>query len=228
MKKGTLQDQIISQIKSKSLLKQLVVDQTRITFSKLKDCLKGVSDSYNLLLADTDKRLGMEFQDRGEFVAQLKVAGDVLVFYMHSNVFEFDREHKVWESDYIKKDPLNSYAGVINVYNFLNDSVRYNRPNDLGYLIARIFVNRENHFFVEGKRQRGMGVNKFGQSLLTDKALLTIVETAMLYTIEFDLLVPPYDNMKIISLAQMNEEILYSRIGTGKRLGFVFNSDDVK
>ncbi len=228
MKKATLQDQIIAQIKSKSLLKQSVVDQTKTTFNKLKELLKEIAESYNSKLLDTDKRLGLEFQDRGEFVAQLKVAGDVLVFYMHSNVFEFDREHKVWESDYVKKESFNSYSGVINVYNFLNDSIRYNRPNDLGYLIARLFVNRENHFFVEGKRQRGMGVNKFGVSQLTDVELKTFVETAMLYTIEFDLLVPPYDNMKIVSLAQMNEEILYSRVGTGKRLGFVFNSDDVK
>ncbi len=228
MKKTTLQDKIIAQLKGKGLLKQIVIDQATTTFNRTKEMLSGIAASYNALLEDTDKRLGLEFQDRGEFVAQLKVAGDVLVFYMHSNVFEFDREHKVWETEYVKKELSNSYAGVINIYNFLHDSFRYNRENDLGYLIARIFINRENHFFVEGKRQRGTGVDKFGKSLLTDQALLTIIETAMHYTIEFDLLVPPYDNMKIISLAQMNEEILHSRMRTGKRLGFVFNSDDVK
>ncbi len=93
--------------------------------------------------------------------------------------------------------------------------------------MARVFVNGEGHFFVEGKRQRSMGLSGFETSVISREALLRIVETAMLYSLEFDLLVPPYDNMKIVSLAHMNEEIMQSRMRTGKRLGFVFNSDDV-
>jgi hypothetical protein len=42
------------------------------------------------------------------------------------------------------------YFGVVNVYNFLSDSFRYNRERDLGYLVARIFLNKEGHFFVQG------------------------------------------------------------------------------
>ena len=55
-----------------------------------------------------------------------------------------------------------------------------------------------------------------------------IVETAIKYAINFDLLVPPYDAVNIISLTQMKEEIMNSKIKTGKRLGFQYNSDDVK
>ena len=43
-----------------------------------------------------------------------------------------------------------TYCGVINMYNFLSDSFKYNRENDLGYLIGRMFINKENTF-VEGK-----------------------------------------------------------------------------
>jgi hypothetical protein len=45
--------------------------------------------------------------------------------------------------------------------------------------------------------------------------------------LEFDLLVPPYDMVKIASVAQMNSKIDSSKLQTGKRLGFKFNSDDV-
>jgi hypothetical protein len=48
-----------------------------------------------------------------------------------------------------------------------------------------------------------------------------------MYAIEFDLLVPPYDHVKIASVAQLNEKMEYSRMKTGKRLGFKFNSDDI-
>ena len=37
----------------------------------------------------------------------------------------------------------------------------------------------------------------------------------------------PYDNVKIASVGQINAKLEYSRMKTGKRLGFKFNSDDV-
>ena len=98
---------------------------------------------------------------------------------------------------------------------------------DLGYLIARIFVNRENHFFVEGKRQSGELVKDFASDELTKENLKEILETAIQYAIDFDLLVPPYDQVKIANVDQMQTEINHSKIQTGKRLGFKFNSDDI-
>jgi hypothetical protein len=113
------------------------------------------------------------------------------------------------------------------IYNFLNDSFRYNRTADLGYLIARVFINHEFHYFVEGKQQTNYWVNQFGKETISKQILREIVVTAILYTLNFDLLVPPYDAVKIISVEQMNAKIESARFQTGKRLGFTFNSDDV-
>lgn len=225
--KNSPQDLILHQLKTRALLKQKVFDITQFAFGELKEVLSMMPEIFNPALEGSDDRLKLEFFDLGQFVARLKMAGDVLVFNMHTNAFQFDRDHKVWELPYVKENGARTYCGVINIFNFLNDSFRYNRMDDLGYLVARIFINGEGHFFVEGKRQRSMGVSGFGTSVMNREAWLRIIETAMLYSLEFDLLVPPYDNMKIISLAQMNEEILQSKNRTGKRLGFVFNSDDV-
>ena len=165
--------------------------------------------------------------EKGAFDAEFLLAADMLLFSMHSNVFVFNREHPVWKVEYIKKDPLNSYCGIINIYNFLSDSFKYNRMQDLGYLIARIFINRENHFFVEGKRQSGELVKDFEKDVISKDVVKQILDTSIRYAIEFDLLVPPYDQVKIASVEQMKEEINQSKIQTGKRLGFKFNSDDV-
>jgi len=97
---------------------------------------------------------------------------------------------------------FNSYCGIIYIYNFLADSFKYNRLDDLGYLIGRIFINRENHYFVEGKRQMGFLYNNFGTAVIDKKALRAIIETAIMYAMEFDLLVPPYDVVKIASVVQ--------------------------
>ncbi len=122
---------------------------------------------------------------------------------------------------------MNGYCGVINIFNFLADSFKYNRVNDLGYLVARIFVNKENHFFVEGKRQSDEVVKDFAVDTISPGILRQIIETAIQYSIEFDLLLPRYDQVKLATVEQMREKISHSKMTTGKRLGFAFNSDDV-
>lgn len=228
MNNDTIKKGIVGILQTKAVVKQDVFESTKTNFDLLKTVLQNVEEEYNTQLRANDKRIHLLYEDKGEFVAQLKVAGDVLVFHMHTNTFEFDRDHEVWKNEYVKSDENNSYCGVVNIYNFLHDSFRYNRENDAGYLIARIFINKEGHYFVEGKRQKGTGINHFGTSILKPDSWQNIIETAILYSLEFDLLVPPYDDVKIISMMQMNGEILSSKMQTGKRLGFVYNADDVQ
>lgn len=78
--------------------------------------------------------------DRGKFEAQLQAADDILIFSMHSNVFEFNREHIIWQNSYVRDNKANSYCGMINIYNF-SRLVQYNRSADEGYL-NRLFGSR--------------------------------------------------------------------------------------
>ena len=212
----------------KTNLKQDVYRKTVGSFALLKEVLKELAEEYREKLKDkVDENVLPIYQEKGLFEAEFRIGGDLLIFSMHSNVFVFNREHPIWKLDYIKANPMNSYCGVFSIYNFLADSFKYNRLEDLGYLIARIFVNRENHFFVEGKRQTSEVVKDFGSDELSKEYLKDIIETAVQYAIDFDLLVPPYDQVKIANVEQMHAEIYHSKIQTGKRLGFKFNSDDI-
>ena len=212
----------------KSTIKQKVYENTKQTFVILKKVLKELEQNYiNLIEEKVPSNLFPIFKDKGAFEAEFFIGGDLLVFSMHSNVFEFDDKHPVWNMPYVKEDTLRSYCGVINIYNFLADSFRYNRINDLGYLVARIFINKDSHFFVEGKRQSDEVVKDFAIDTISPGLLRQIVETAIQYSIEFDLLVPPYDQIKMATVDQMREKMSHSRMVTGKRLGFAFNSDDV-
>jgi hypothetical protein len=212
----------------KTNLKQEVYRKTISSFALLKEVLKEIAEDYREQLKDkVDENVLPTFQEKGLFEAEFRIGGDILIFSMHSNVFVFNREHPIWKLDYIKSNPLNAYCGVFNIYNFLADSFKYNRYEDLGYLVARIFVNRENHFFVEGKRQSSELVKDFGSDELTKEYLKDIIETTIQYAIDFDLLVPPYEQVKIANVQQMQAEINHSRIQTGKRLGFKFSTDDI-
>lgn len=221
-------EQIVETLKTKSALLQRIFDNTHQIFGQLKEILQEYAVEVNEQLEGaTDKRIKMEYRDRGKFEAQLQLAGDILIFSMHTNVFQFERENIIWQNSYVKQDKQNAYCGVINIYNFLSDSFKYNRSADEGYLVGRIFINRDFQYMVEGKRQVTYRHDNFGQGAMTPAALTEIIENTMAYTLDFDLLVPPYDAVKLVTVDQMNTKIENSKLQTGKRLGYQFRSDDV-
>ena len=229
-KEGTVSpfELIVQGLNEKSQLKADVFDLCLDVFNQLKDVLSEISNDLNDMLDEKcNRRVKLEYRDRGRFEAELKFADDVLIFSMHTDIFQFDRDHSIWKNQYVKEDSRNAYCGVINVYNFLSDSMKYNRAGDWGYLVARIFVNRNRHFFVEGKRQKKQLTANFGKTTIEREELVAIIQTAILYSLSFDLLVPPFDMVKVASVDQINAKIESAKMRTGKRMGYAYNSDDV-
>ena len=174
-----------------------------------------------------DRRVRLEYRDRGKFEAQLQVANDILIFQMHTDVFEFDANHLIWQNPYVQSDRENSYCGLINIYNFLSDSFKFNRNADEGYLIGRIFINRERRYFAEGKQQHSMRAEHFGEAEIDREALVAILEEAIDFSLNFDLLMPPYAELTRVTVDQFNPKMDNSKFVTGKRLGYDFEPDDI-
>lgn len=212
-------------INSKGRLKRQVYQNTLDSINLVKKVIADLLQDYKKQFNADSDAIPFIMQDMGEFEVHLQFAGDVLIFNMHTNVFEFSRYHEVMSTNYIREDKARSYCGIINIYNFLADSFRYNRSNDVGYLIGRIFVNKDKCYFIEGKREVGLLYNNFGQEVLDEMAARKIVESAILYTINFDLLTPPFDSVKEISLEEMKSIAESYTLKTGKRLGFKFQAD---
>ena len=210
---------------TKGELKQNVYSATKQSFELFRSTAKAIVTALQEQNRQKGKDLRFEFTDRGDFEFEIRFAGDLLLFMMHTNVFEFSRNHEVMKSQYIRENPERSYCGVIHVYNFLTDSFLYQRDNDLGYLIGRIFVNAEKHYFIEGKRELGMLYNNFNTSVVDDESVRGIVESAIEYTTNFDLLTPPYDEIKVVSVGEMRNNFDKKSIVTAKRLGFRFQAD---
>lgn len=213
-------------VREKAVLKQDVYHNTLHVFSELKSVLSETVQDISKNYGKSDERVDFHYRDRGDFQAEIKIAGDVLVFYMHTNVFQLDGSNAIWKSGYVKDNPENAFVGIINVYNFLADSFKYQRTSDVGYLIARIFVNKENHYFVQGKRQLGFLYNDFINSQLDKETMRNVVESAILYTLDFDLLAPPYENLQQVTVDEIQSVTTSTNLATGKRMGFKFGLDE--
>ena len=228
MDPSPLRAKILETIVRKSSLKQQVFDNTFATFNELKDILFEMSSEWDDELdGRIDRRVRIEYRDRGKFETQFQVASDLLIFRMHTDVFEFDANHLVWQSPYVQADRDNSYCGLINIYNFLSDSFKFNRNADEGYLIGRIFINRERRYFAEGKQQTSMRAMDFGKSEIDQEALVAILESAIGFALNFDLLMPPYEENKRVTVDQFNTKMDNSKFVTGKRLGYDFDIEDI-
>ena len=217
--------QLFDTLVGKATLKQKVYRNTLTTLNMLKKGMVQLTTKYEEVETDLSKEIPFTFKDRSEFEAELKFAGDTLVFMMHTNVFEFPRDHTVMKTPYINEDIERSYCGVINIFNFLSDSFKYQRMNDAGYLIGRLFVNKDMHYFVEGKRELGFLYSNFGTSEVNAENIADILESAIYYTINFDLLVPPYDNIKEVMVQDFITALDSMQMKTGKRMGFRFQED---
>ncbi|MFI3263767.1 MAG: hypothetical protein SNG38_02140 [Rikenellaceae bacterium] len=223
-----LRAKILETITVKSNLKQKVFDTTFTSFNLLKDTLfEMASEIDDELEGKLDRRVRLEYRDRGKFEAQLQVADDTLIFQMHTDVFQFDSNHPVWANQFVADDKIKTYCGVINIYNFLADSFKFNRNADEGYLIGRIFINADRFYFVEGKGQHGVKAGEFGSAIFDRLALVKILESAIYYSINFDLLVPPFELNHRVKIDQFNSKMDNSKFETGKRLGYEYNTKNI-
>ncbi len=228
MDNSPLRTKILEEVVRKSNLKQKVFDQAFSAFNLLKETLlEMASELDDALEGRLDRRVRIEYRDRGKFEAQLQVANDLLVFRMHTDVFQFAADHLLWQNPYVQTDRENAYCGIIDIYNFLSDSFKFNRNADEGYLIGRIFINRERRYFVEGKGQTSMRVMHFGEREIDREALVAVLESAIRFALDFDLLAPPYEENKRVTVDQFNTKMDNSKFVTGKRLGYDFEVEDI-
>lgn len=216
-------DLILKSLSEKATIKLDVYKNTEDAFHHLKTTLKSLESE--LLAAVHDKRLSIKYTERSPFDLEFRISDDILIFTMHPDIFSFHESHYIWKNSYILENQSRAYCGMISVYNFISDSFRFKRTNDLGYLIARIFINSENHYFVEGKRQLGYLYNNFDTDTIDPAAIRSISESAILYSLNFDIFIPPFDQVKVITVAEVLEKNITSLMSTGKRLGFKFQSD---
>ena len=204
-------------LESKSTAKQATYRHIVEAFAVFSNEAKRVVDELILRVHSGDKDVTVEFNIVNEHEFDVKLAGDMLIFVMHTNVVTFDDTHPIMKEDYIKENEVNRYFGQIMIYNFMADSLKFNRTNDPGYLLARIMINHDNRFFIEGEKELAE-FNKISEAPITEEILRRIVKIVLRMAIENDLIAPPFTQVKSITLHQKREHT--PELGGGQKIGF--------
>jgi hypothetical protein len=211
---------IVTDLNSKAALKQVVYQNTIELFEVMKSAAADVVNDLNTRIQDTAKDVDVSLVEMGDYEFHVKFGGDTMVLLMHTNVFKFPDKHHINKTAYIKGNDDLAYFGMVQMYNFLSDSLKYNRLRDMGTQLARVFINCENHFYAEGKRQLGFLYKNPAKNEVSLDSAKEIIKQGMMYCIDFDLFVPPLNAFEQISVEQKNYFNNPSGIPTGKRLGF--------
>ena len=226
MKKEEKRAVIIDLLINKAAMKQDIADYSVEVFSSFKRILQ--DEISEIRKSINDKRIRLRFEENGKHVFRLFVGSDVLIFQLHTNVFRLVDDNPLWETEYLKSNGANGYFGMINIYNFLAESYEQNRYNDAGCLIGRVFMNHDHHFMVEGKGQLGSSFNDLENGCISDGVIRQIIQTTIMHAIDFDLITPPYEMGREVSLGQVQAISSDLQLSTGKSLGFKFSSEDQK
>lgn len=217
-------EEVLKLLQEKAALKQDIHFDTLEVFNKFKRIMQEEVDFLRSKVSD--ERIRMQYIDKGKFESQIYVGSDLLFFHMHPNVFLLPDDHRFWKLSYLKKNPNNGYFGLIYIYNFLAQSVIQGREDDPGYLIGRIFVNQEGHFFIEGKGALGLEFKNVEKGILTDEMLRSILYKSFSFAAQFELLSPPFEMMAEVNVSEIQQISSSLHLQTGKRLGFKFSSED--
>lgn len=217
---------IAGMLLTKAGLKQDVYAKTLEVFALLSAEGEKLLQSLSKEVAANDERVRMIYSRQSDFEFQIHIGGDVLVFLMHTNVFQLDPDNKLWNSAYVKKDDNRSFVGLINIYNFLHDSLYYNRDTDLGYLVGRVMVNAEGHYFLEFQEGQANRHQDFKSKILDNECAKCILEDLMELVINFDMYIPPMAEVAQFTVEEMKQAVLSQKFKTGKRLGFKYGNQE--
>ena len=215
-------ENIIELLKTKATVKQDVFIKTKEDFYFLKETAKSYIDELSKIYKEIDDRVVIKVEDIYDYEFRILIGGDILVFHMHTNVFQYPKSHYFWQTSYFKDDPTRSYGGMIHVYNFLADSILLNRENDLGFLIARLFINRENHFALEGQKKLNMLFKNLKDQVFDEPSQRKLIECLIEFSMDFELYIPPYKQVQTVSVKQARDFQKSIKTKTSKRLGFKF------
>lgn len=217
---------ILENLKQKAVTKQKAAANTQKAFKTIRKIGRYLAHNLRKSTKDLEVRIPIEYRENGAHQAELRVASDLLVFTLQTNVYTFEPTNPLWKTPRLAKDPSLAFCGIINIYNFLGDSFKFNRLDDHGVLIGRIYINKDNRYMVEGQPPLNTISTSFSDEEVSQRELREVVMTALALALDIDLVAPAFERSRITTVQEIRNNAAYADMKSGKRLGFKMYSDD--
>ena len=117
-------------LESKSTAKQTAYKNICKAFKVLQAEAKCVVEELKRRAKPGDKDVTVEYNDVSDLEFDVKLAGDMLIFVMNTNVVTLEESHPIMKEDYINENEVNRYFGQVMIYNFMAESLKHHRNND--------------------------------------------------------------------------------------------------
>ncbi|GGG06750.1 hypothetical protein [Pontibacter amylolyticus] len=215
-------DDIIQGLQQKSATKQAIYRNTYQTFTRMKELSQEIVDELTNRITTHNADVVIEYKAISDLEFQIKFSGDLLVFVMHSNIITFPDDYEIMRNDYVDEDFRRRFFGHIMAYNFMADTIKYNRLDDPGYLVGRMLINIENHFVIEGVKQMDLSYDRMARNVISDDMLRLIVESAMVAAVNNDLMGQDVSDIERITYKQKLEN---SQLSRPRKLGFLISHE---
>ncbi len=209
-------------LETRALLKQRIWHISQEAFKVLEKESKLLAGKLTKEIKT--KEVVVEVINASDHEFSIKFGSDVLVFVLQTNIVTFDEGNHLMKTKQIKKNSDLAYFGQIMIYDFLADSIKYERTGDTGYLIARILININNQIYIEGVRGLHYLFPGSNGTEATCENISLIVKKALSVTIESDLIGQQFNQIQRITLGEKltrNKEV-----GHGSKIGFRMSMDN--
>ncbi len=214
-------DQIFENLKSKACAKQAAFKTVLDVFNQLRQEAISIVELLKEKMQHINEDVPISVIEKNDLEFHINVGSDTLVFNLPTNIVTFGNDYAVMKNDYIQQSDDRKFFGQIMVYNFLADTIKYNRLEDPGYLIARIIVNKEKHFYVEGVQQLNFLFTDIENNLISPEWIRLLIEKCIFASIDMDLIGPNYPEIQNTTLlTKLKSE---KPMGHGKKVGFQMN-----
>jgi hypothetical protein len=220
MKKITLQE-VQAEMTQKASMKQSLYIQTLGYFNRMQEITRKLSSQLTESFKSSNPPIPVKFEVEGELEFRLRFSGDLLVFQMHSNIMALPEDHPVMRHPHLIEFPENAYFGQILIYNFMADSFRYLRMQDMGHLVARIWIHKDALYWVEGVRPLNFLQPGLSETPLNDESLEQIVLQCVYVSSQTDFMASPF---YLIQQLTVEEKISRNENRAGDKLGFQMQS----
>lgn len=222
MKEKDRLNDIIQGLQQKSMTKQEIYRNTYETFNRMKEISQEIVANLTNRITSEDAHVVIEYKSVTDLEFQIKFSGDLLVFVMHSNIVTFPDDYEIMRNDYVEEDFRRRFFGHIMAYNFMADTIKYNRLDDPGYLVGRMLINIEKHFVIEGVKQLDLPYDRISRNQINDNMLRLIVESAMIAAVNNDLMGQDVSDIERITYKQKLEN---SQLSRPRKLGFMISHE---